>query len=92
MLPEERQFAQNLTIQYSTGRFGINEKILQQANLIEIKIGQGAKGGQGGMLQKEKITPEIAAVRQVPLGYDVHSPAYHPDIKSITDLKIKSTG
>jgi len=89
MLPEERQFAQNLTIQYSTGRFGINEKILQQANLIEIKIGQGAKGGQGGMLQKEKVTPEIAAVRQVPLGYDVHSPAYHPDIKSITDLKNK---
>lgn len=89
MLDEEREFAKKLVIQYSTGRFGINEEILKKADIIEIKIGQGAKGGQGGLLQKEKVTPEIAAVRRVKLGMDVHSPAYHPDIKDEKDLKAK---
>ncbi len=89
MLPEEREFARRLVIQYSTGRFGIDEEILKRADIIEIKIGQGAKGGQGGLLQKEKVTPEIAATRRVQIGTDVHSPAYHPDIKSIEDLKGK---
>jgi len=45
MLPEEREFAKFLTIQYSTGRFGITEEILKKADAIEIKIGQGAKPG-----------------------------------------------
>jgi len=89
MLPEERKFARRLVIQYSTGRFGIDEEILKKADIVEIKIGQGAKGGQGGLLQKEKVTPEIAATRRVQIGTDVHSPAYHPDIKSIEDLKGK---
>jgi glutamate synthase domain-containing protein 2 len=89
MLEEEREFAKRLVIQYSTGRFGIDEEILKKADVIEIKIGQGAKGGQGGLLQKEKVTPEVAAVRRVKLGTDVHSPAYHPDIKSPEDLKDK---
>lgn len=89
MLPEERQFAKRLVVQYSTGRFGIDEEILKKADIIEIKVGQGAKGGQGGLLQKEKVTPEIAAVRRVQTGIDVHSPAYHPDIKSADDLKNK---
>ncbi len=89
MLAEERQYAKRLAIQYSTGRFGIDEEILKKADIVEIKIGQGAKGGQGGLLQKEKVTSEIAAVRRVKLGVDVHSPAYHPDIKSARDLKSK---
>jgi methylamine---glutamate N-methyltransferase subunit C len=89
MLPEEREFAKKLIVQYSTGRFGIDEEILKMADIIEVKIGQGAKGGQGGLLQKEKVTPEIAAVRRVELGTDLHSPAYHPDIESVKDLKAK---
>ena len=89
MLPEEREFAQNLTVQYSTGRFGISDEILKQANVLEIKIGQGAKAGQGGMLAKDKVTEEIAQVRNVPMGEDVHSPAYHHDINNIEDLKRK---
>lgn len=89
ILDEEREFAKKLTIQYSTGRFGIDEKILKLADIIEIKIGQGAKGGQGGLLQKEKLTPEVAAARRVKLGEDVHSPACHPDIVCVDDLKAK---
>lgn len=89
MLQEEREFAKFLTIQYSTGRFGITEEILKKADAIEIKIGQGAKPGLGGMLPKEKVTEEIAKIRNVETGKDVHSPAYHLDIKDIEDLKKK---
>ena len=89
MLPEEREFAKKLIVQYSTGRFGITEEVLKKADAIEIKISQGAKPGQGGLLPKEKVTEEIAKVRNVPLGKDIHSPAYHPDIENIEDLKKK---
>jgi len=89
MLQEEREFAKFLIIQYSTGRFGITEEILKKADAIEIKIGQGAKPGMGGLLTKEKLTEEIAKIRNVETGKDVHSPAYHSDIKDIEDLKKK---
>jgi len=89
VLPEEREFSRRLIIQYSTGRFGITEEILKKADAVEIKIGQGAKPGQGGLLPKEKITEEIAQIRNVPVGKDIHSPAYHLDIKNIDDLEKK---
>lgn len=89
VLPEERKFSKYLIIQYSTGRFGITEKVLKKADAIEIKIGQGAKPGQGGFLPKEKLTAEIAKIRKVPLGQDIRSPACHPDIKNIEDLAKK---
>ncbi|MEM5778076.1 MAG: FMN-binding glutamate synthase family protein [Candidatus Aenigmatarchaeota archaeon] len=89
MLPEERQNAKTLIVQYSTGRFGITEEVLKKADAIEIKIGQGAKPGQGGLLPADKVTEEIAKIRNVPMGKDVHSPPAHPDIFSVDDLKKK---
>lgn len=89
MLPEERKYAKLLIVQYSTARFGISEKVLKSADAIEIKLGQGAKPGQGGLLPKDKLTEEIAKVRGVPMGEDVHSPPSHPDINSIKELKEK---
>lgn len=89
MLPEEREFSKYLIVQYSTGRFGITEEILKKADAIEIKIGQGAKPGQGGLLPKEKVTEEIAEIRKIEIGKDVHSPPYHLDIKTIEDLAEK---
>ena len=89
MLPEERRYAKLLIAQYSTGRFGVDENYIKKADAIEIKIGQGAKPGQGGLLPGYKVTKEIARVRKVPVGQTVHSPPYHPDIKSIEDLKKK---
>jgi len=87
VLSEERKFSKYLIIQYASGRFGITEEVLKKADAIEIKIGQGAKGGMGGLLPAEKVTEEIAKVRNVPLGKDIHSPAYHLDIKNVEDLK-----
>jgi glutamate synthase domain-containing protein 2 len=45
--------------------------------MIEIKLSQGAKPGHGGILPAAKLTPEIAAIRGVPLGHDVLSPPSH---------------
>jgi len=89
LLPEEREFSKFLIVQYSTGRFGITEEILKKADAIEIKIGQGAKGGMGGLLPCAKVTEEIAKIRKVEVGKDIHSPAYHLDIKDVEDLKRK---
>lgn len=48
-----------------------------QVKMIEIKLSQGAKPGQGGLLPAAKITPEIAEARGIPMGFDCHSPASH---------------
>lgn len=45
--------------------------------MIEVKLSQGAKPGHGGILPARKITPEIAAIRGVPMGEDVLSPPTH---------------
>jgi glutamate synthase domain-containing protein 2 len=45
--------------------------------MIELKLSQGAKPGHGGILPAKKLTPEIAAIRGVPLGQDVLSPPAH---------------
>jgi glutamate synthase domain-containing protein 2 len=89
MLPEERENAKLLIAQYSTGRFGVDGDYIKKADAIEIKIGQGAKPGQGGLLPADKVTEEIAKVRKVEKGKDIHSPPCHPDINCIEDLKKK---
>ena len=89
LVDEERENSESLIVQYSTGRFGVDEEYLRKADAIEIKIGQGAKPGQGGFLPKEKLTEEIANIRKVSMDRDVHSPAYHSDINNAEDLKEK---
>jgi len=89
MLPEERENAKLLIAQYSTGRFGVDEDYIKKADAIEIKIGQGAKPGQGGLLPGEKVTKDIATLRRVPEGKAIHSPPKHPDINNIENLKKK---
>jgi glutamate synthase domain-containing protein 2 len=56
---------------------------------IEIKLSQGAKPGLGGVLPAAKITPEIAAIRGIPLGRDCISPSNHTafgDVSSMLDF------
>ncbi|MBZ9572019.1 FMN-binding glutamate synthase family protein [Patescibacteria group bacterium] len=89
ILSEERKFSKYLIVQYSTGRFGIDEEILKKADAIEIKIGQGAKPGMGGYLPGEKVTEEIARIRKVEKDKEIRSPACHPDIKNVEDLREK---
>ncbi len=82
MLNEERQLAEKITLQYSTGRFGISDERMKQADMVEIKISQGAKPGMGGKLPGAKVTAEIARIRQIAAGQTAASPARHVDIDS----------
>lgn len=71
----------------STPKFTRNEKWIREADAVEIKIGQAAKPGLGGHLLKDKITPEIAKLRGIPMGKDQISPARNTEINSKQDLK-----
>ncbi|BAX91296.1 FMN-binding glutamate synthase family protein [Mycobacterium shigaense] len=53
---------------------------------IEIKLSQGAKPGLGGVLPGAKVTPEIAAIRGVPVGVDCKSPAGHSAFDDVDGL------
>ncbi len=59
---------------------------LDQVKMIEIKLSQGAKPGKGGVLPKEKITPEIAETRDIPMGVDCLSPANHSAFSTPREL------
>ena len=84
--PNERDNAARYIFEMASGYFGWTDDNIRAADAIEIKIGQGAKPGLGGTLLGAKVTPEIAAVRGVEAGTDVHSPAHFRDINSPADL------
>lgn len=72
--------------QVASGRFGVNIAFLNAADYIEIKIGQGAKPGEGGQLPGYKVTEQIAAVRSTTPGIGLISPSNNHDLYSIEDL------
>jgi glutamate synthase (NADPH/NADH) large chain len=72
--------------QVASGRFGVNARLLNSCDLLEIKIGQGAKPGEGGLLPGFKVTARIAETRHTPTGVDLISPSNNHDIYSIEDL------
>ena len=72
--------------QVASGRFGVNIAFLNAADYIEIKIGQGAKPGEGGQLPGYKVTEQIAAVRSTTPGVGLISPSNNHDLYSIEDL------
>jgi glutamate synthase domain-containing protein 2 len=57
-----------------------------QIKMVELKLSQGAKPGHGGVLPAAKLTPEIAAIRGVPLGRDCVSPASHSAFSTPVEL------
>ncbi|MGE0200721.1 MAG: FMN-binding glutamate synthase family protein [Candidatus Melainabacteria bacterium] len=89
--PYHLQGGGDLIYQLGTGYFGsrnpkdgtfcperFSEKAaLPTVKMIEIKLSQGAKPGHGGILPAQKLTPEIAEIRGVPMGMDVLSPPAH---------------
>ncbi len=59
---------------------------LPNVKMIELKLSQGAKPGHGGILPAAKLTPEIAAIRKVPMGQDVLSPPGHSAFSTPIEL------
>ena len=88
-----------IIFQIGTGKYGVrddageldDEALAQigardQVRMFEVKLAQGAKPGKGGMLLKEKITPEIARIRGIPMGQDCHSPPRHAEFSDVDGL------
>lgn len=87
ILPEEMEAAARYIFEYVPNKYSVTDENLQKVDAIEIKIGQGTKPGMGGHLPGEKVTEEIAKVRNKPMGQDVISPSKFEDINTREDLK-----
>ena len=89
----------DLIWQIGTGHFGCRTKrgefcpemfkeraSIPLVKMIEIKIGQGAKPGHGGILPGHKVNKEVAEIRGVEIGQTVHSPPFHSAFKTPLEL------
>ncbi|MBA6087371.1 glutamate synthase large subunit [Pseudomonas monteilii] len=72
--------------QVATGRFGVTPEYLVNAEVLQIKVAQGAKPGEGGQLPGGKVNGLIAKLRYAVPGVTLISPPPHHDIYSIEDL------
>jgi len=73
--------------QVASGRFGVTTEYLVNSDMMQIKMAQGAKPGEGGQLPGHKVDATIAKVRHSTPGVGLISPPPHHDIYSIEDLK-----
>jgi glutamate synthase domain-containing protein 2 len=89
----------DIVFQIGTAKYGVRDAdgalseerlrelaALPQVVMFEIKLSQGAKPGKGGILPGVKVTPEIAAIRGIPVGEDSISPNRHREINSNDEL------
>jgi glutamate synthase (NADPH/NADH) large chain len=72
--------------QVASGRFGVTPHYLVNAEVLQIKVAQGAKPGEGGQLPGHKVNDMIARLRYARPGVALISPPPHHDIYSIEDL------
>jgi len=87
----------DIVFQIGTAKYGVRDesgnlcddklrKVGEQVAAFEIKLGQGAKPGKGGILPGAKVTQEIADIRGIPVGEDSISPNRHLDITNTDEL------
>ena len=72
--------------QVASGRFGVTPEYLANAEVLQIKMAQGSKPGEGGQIPGHKVIDEIARLRHTTPGVTLISPPPHHDIYSIEDL------
>jgi glutamate synthase (NADPH/NADH) large chain len=80
------RFRRNRGQQLASGRFGVFMGFINSVDYLEIKIGQGAKPGEGGHLPGTKVSEMVARARHCKEGITLISPSNHHDIYSIEDL------
>lgn len=86
-LPDGRPNPKRSAIkQIASGRFGVTTEYLVNSDMMQIKVAQGAKPGEGGQLPGHKVDAVIAKVRHSTPGVGLISPPPHHDIYSIEDL------
>jgi glutamate synthase (NADPH/NADH) large chain len=80
------KYPRNRGQQIASGRFGVSAMLANSSDYLEIKIGQGAKPGEGGHLPAKKVSVKVALARNARPGVDLISPSNNHDIYSIEDL------
>jgi len=86
--PEElKAYDDNMITQVATGLFGVSEETIQRVKIIEFKYAQGAKPGLGGHLLADKVTPEVARMREAVPGTSLFSPFPFHSVYSVEDHK-----
>ena len=80
------RYPRNRGQQIASGRFGVSALLANSSDYHEIKIGQGAKPGEGGHQPARKVSAKVALARNAKPGVDLISPSNNHDIYSIEDL------
>lgn len=99
LAPAHLEGGADIIMQIGTAKYGVrdvdgqlsDERLRELAAIdavkaFEIKLSQGAKPGKGGVLPAAKVTPEIAAIRGIPVGVDSISPNRHRDVGNVNEL------
>jgi glutamate synthase domain-containing protein 2 len=87
MLPEEQANNSRYFYELASAQFGFGWEKVAKSQAFHFKGGQGAKVGTGGHLPGNKVTEEIAAVRNLKAGTAAISPATFPDLKTVEDFR-----
>jgi glutamate synthase domain-containing protein 2/ferredoxin len=80
-------YKDHMITQVATGLFGVREETIRYAPVVEFKYAQGAKPGLGGHLLGDKVTPEVAAMRETVVGCSLFSPFPFHSVYSVEDHK-----
>ena len=89
ILPESLESSYKYIFEYVPNLYSVTEENLKKVDAVEIKIGQSAKPGMGGHLPGNKVTPDIAKIRDFTEGADIISPSHFKDITTGEELKAK---
>jgi len=87
MLPEEQSNNSRYFYELASGKFGFTWQKVRKVQAFHFKGGQGAKTGTGGHLPGNKVTKEIAKVRDLEEGEAAISPAAFPDLITVDDFR-----
>jgi glutamate synthase domain-containing protein 2/ferredoxin len=79
------QFKDHVITQVATGHFGVNAETIKRTRIIVLKYAQGAKPGLGGHLLADKVTPDVAKIREVIPSISLFSPFPFHNVYSVED-------
>jgi glutamate synthase domain-containing protein 2 len=83
--PELSEYKDYVITQVATGMFGVREDTIQAARIVEFKYAQGAKPGLGGHLLADKVTSEVASMRESTPFTALYSPFPFHSVYSVED-------
>jgi glutamate synthase domain-containing protein 2 len=83
--PQLMDYKDHVITQVATGMFGVREDTIQAARIVEFKYAQGAKPGLGGHLLADKVTSEVAGMRESLPFTSLYSPFPFHSVYSVED-------